>query len=466
MFNNEIKRQQLDRKFPVTLPYTLKGRVVIYLLEQIYALVGLRYRTKWRIPRKNFEENPREVGWLGAIYLGYKYYFAPHLDAEGDLAAYFQNQQLDFQGFEKENIQSEVTMSIGGDLMPYEWINRKATEHLWEEVGDWFFGSDLVIANLETPIDKNKPASCVPELMLSDMYFNGSKEIFDVFSGNGRYKGYDLLCTANNHSMDMGEEGLIETIDFLKSKNIPYVGTSLSEEEQAQPIIIEKNGIKFAFIAWTANLNQLLPPEDKPFMVNYLRLNVPDINLSPIVEQAKTARQAGADIIITMLHVGNAYQAYPSAHTVENFHRIFEQTGSDVILGYHPHNAQPMEKYEFIDPFSKEKKQGFAIYSTADFIAYDIFVWDRMIPLLKLTFQQSQHQKTTLSHVEVKPTYMWGTKFPKKGEEQLRLLDLKALTQKIKAKEIPSFLDDLSVKEAEYLDWFCDMYFLPSGKKD
>jgi hypothetical protein len=449
------------KKFPITLPYTLKGRVVIYLLEKIYALIGLFYRSKWRTPRPNFEENPREVGWLGAIYLGYKYYYAPPLEAENHLASYFKQQQLDFKSTSQVPIKAEVTMSIGGDLMPYEWINDKATTHLWDEVGDWFFGSDLVIANLETPIDTSRPASCVPELMLSDMYFNGSEEIFNVFAGNGRYKGYDLLCTANNHSMDMGEEGIIQTIDFLKTKNIRYVGTALTKDEQAQPVLIKKNGITFAFLAWTANLNQLLPPNNKPFMVNYLRLNTPDIDLSPIVAQAKAAREAGADIIVMLLHGGNAYQAYPSAHTVANFHRIFEQTGSEIILGYHPHNAQPMEKYEFIDPFSGKKKCGFAIYSTADFIAYDIFVWDRMIPLLQLTFQKYQNNDTQLTQVEVKPTYMWGTKFPKKGEEQLRLLDLKALIRQIQAGTPPAFLDELSIEEAIYLNWFCDTYFLP-----
>jgi poly-gamma-glutamate synthesis protein (capsule biosynthesis protein) len=455
------------RKFPVTLPYTTKGKKVITILSYLYAFVGLFLKRKWLTPKKNFEENPRTVGWLGAIYLGYKYYFAPHLQAEEGIEKYFRQQNLDFQPFNKNDVLQEITMSVGGDLMPYEWINKNATQHLWDEVGDWFFDADLVIANLETPIDTSKSQNCVPELMLSDMYFNGSEEMFDIFSGNGKYKGYDLLCTANNHSMDMGEQGLRETIAFLKSKNIPYVGTALDETEQKIPVIIERKGIKFAFIAWTANLNQLLPPEDKPFMVNYLRLNVEGIDIKPLVIQAKAARAAGADIIITMLHTGNAYQAYPSAHTVANFHRIFEQTGSDVILGYHPHNAQPMEKYTFKDPFTNEEKQGFAIYSTADFIAYDIFVWDRMIPLLKLKFQQSSHTgKTKLSEIELKPTYMWGTKFPEKGKEEIRMLDLKKLIKNLESQQIPSFLDTLSIEEAFYLNDFCNRYFLPENFKN
>jgi poly-gamma-glutamate synthesis protein (capsule biosynthesis protein) len=138
-----------------------------------------------------------------------------------------------------------------------------------------------------------------------------------------------------------------------------------------------------------------------------------------------------------------------------------------VILGYHPHNAQPMEKYTFKDPFTNEEKQGFAIYSTADFIAYDIFVWDRMIPLLKLKFQQSSHTgKTKLSEIELKPTYMWGTKFPEKGKEEIRMLDLKKLIKNLESQQIPSFLDTLSIEEAFYLNDFCNRYFLPENFKN
>lgn len=432
-------------------------------MQILYQIVDWIWGRKWRLPRADFEENPREVGWLGAIYLGYKYYFKPHRKGEGDIENYFRNQNLVFGQLPKQEIAQTISVSVGGDLMPYEWIKPSATEHLWDDIGADFFDADLVVANLETPIYRAKAANYVPELMLSDMYFNGSEEMFDIFSGNGKYKGYDVLSIANNHSMDMGEEGLVDTMHFLRERNITYAGGALSEKEQQQPVIVERKGVKFAFLAWTANLNQLLPPDDKPFIVNYLRLNVADIDLSPIVVQAKAARTAGADVIITMLHVGNAYQAYPSAHTVDNFHRLFEATGTDVILGYHPHNPQPMEKFAFTDPFSGESKAGFAIYSMADFVAYDIFVWDRLLPLLKLYFQQSTLTgKCRLSQVEVTLGYMWGSKFPKVGEEQLRILNLKKLLAQIKNGQAPDFMDELSQQEALHLEWFAARYLLPN----
>ena len=154
--------------------------------------------------------------------------------------------------------------------MPYECINKKQCAHLWDEAGDWFFDADIVTANLETPIVENKPASLVPEVMLKDMNFNGNKEQFDVFSGNGKFKGYDILATANNHSLDMGEEGVHETLNFLNREGVESVGTSSNKVEKSYKII-EKNGIKVGFLSFTYSMNQYLPLANKelPALLSY-----------------------------------------------------------------------------------------------------------------------------------------------------------------------------------------------------
>ena len=166
--------------------------------------------------------------------------------------------------------------------MPYERITKENTQHLWDEVGDWFFSSDIVFANLETPIFPSRPPKAVPEVMLSNMLFNGSPELFEIFSGNGKYKGYDILSTANNHSLDQGVEGIKETLDFLNSQNVIAVGTSKS---RATYKIISKGGIQIAFLAFTYSLNHLELNEDDKEKVNYLRINTEGVDLTKIKQQ-------------------------------------------------------------------------------------------------------------------------------------------------------------------------------------
>lgn len=452
------------RPFPV-LPLTARGRRLVLGLRLIYAAVGVFLGKKWRKPKPDFEENPRTSPVAGAIYLGYKYYFRPPLEAQPGIEAHFRRQDLRFTQPAGFQVTNRLTLSAGGDLLPYERLTPEACEHLWDEVGDFFFDADIVTANLETPLATSLPPSLVPEVMLNDMHFNGSEDLFRVFDwqvgqGVGRYRGFDVLSTANNHTLDQGEFGVFETLEFLEKRNILATGSARSPEERRQIPMLERNGVRVAFVAWTYSLNKLLPPDDKPWLVNHERLNAPDPHLDGLVADLARARQLGADLVVLHLHTGNAYQAFPSAHTVATYHRIFEESGVDVILGSHPHNPQPMERYEFTDPFTRRRKQGFAIYSLGDFVSDDVFTWCHLVPLLKLTVEKGTlngKPHTQVSGVQVLPVYNWGSKT---GRE-LRFLDLKKTLRLVQNGQRPPFLSDLCLRELRHLNWFCDRCFLP-----
>lgn len=380
------------------------------MLKGLFAVLHLFKRKEWLLPVKGFEENPFTMSDMDAVYLGYKYYYQPHTQPEEgfDAKTFFSNQSFDFSVQDDFKITQTITLHTGGDLMPYKWLNRESTKYLWDETGDFFFGADLVFANLETPVNTRKPLQAVPEVMLNDMYFNGSEELFHLFSGNGKYKGYDVVSIANNHSMDMGKKGLLRTMEFLREQGVEYCGGALSEAHLHKFPIIERKGIRTAFLAYTYSLNKLLTPVDKPWLVNHLPLNTPDADISLIQEQCKMARKKGADFIVVSVHCGNAYQTYPARQTTQLFERIFTRCGADVILGGHPHNIQPMQTLEFTDPFTGKHKKGFAIYSLGDFVAYDIFTWCHLPVMLELKLSRGLNHdlhETRITGVGVLPVY-------------------------------------------------------------
>jgi hypothetical protein len=164
--------------------------------------------------------------------------------------------------------------------------------------------------------------------------------------------------------------------------------------------------------------------------------------------------------VVLSAHTGNAYQPMPSPHTIEIYHRVFSECGVDIILGSHPHNPQPMEKYDYICPFTKTNKSGFAIYSLGDFVAYDIFVWDRLVPLLKLDIVKIKDEgiiKTVLKSVKIKPAFNWGNPDGK----EMRFLDLKKW---ISANEFPTYFTKNCQLEMLELNRFCDTYLLPDNQ--
>jgi hypothetical protein len=154
--------------------------------------------------------------------------------------------------------------------------------------------------------------------------------------------------------------------------------------------IVEVNGIKIGFVAFTYSLNQFLPEKGEEWRVNYLPLNTKDCSIDMIEQQVRDCRNAGAEFIICSVHAGNAYQVYPSEVTVKLFQKIFETCGVDVIAGGHPHNMQPWRSYTFKDPNSGKEKQGFAVYSLGDFIAYDIYTWCHVTAFVKLEIGKNQ----------------------------------------------------------------------------
>lgn len=370
--------------YPAVKALTIQGKILVAIVRFLCSLLRPFYGSKWKRPIAGFEENPLHYKGKDLLYFAYKYYFKPPELAETDKLV----RKLHSQKFEFPVPSSKLTtISVGGDLMPYEVLNRTSCAHLWDHIGDWYFGSDIVFANLETPIALSKKPGLVPEVMLSNMYFNGNEELFEVFNGLGKYRGHDVLSTANNHSYDQGRIGVEETIHFLNSRKIAFSGTQT--EKQKSIARIEKDGIRFAFVSATYCLNHLQLNKGDEHLVNTGDFNKPGVDLDPIKLLVEEARQ-GADIVLLSLHTGNAYQAYPSLHTTEIFKRIFETCEPDLILGSHPHNPQVPEQIEYFSKSANKNKKGFAIYSQGDFVAYDIFIWCHLHLGIKLFFGQTE----------------------------------------------------------------------------
>jgi poly-gamma-glutamate synthesis protein (capsule biosynthesis protein) len=380
---------------------TINGKIQVAVVRFLLFFVSLIKRKAWKFPEKNFEENPRYFKFYDVAYLSYKYFYSLliHGDKNSGIEKHFRQQQ-----FQKDVSSPDLTISLGGDLMPYQFINKKTCSRLWDSCGEFFFSSDIVFANLETPVDTRKAPGIVPEVMLNDMLFNADEEIFSIFNPIKKFKGFDVLSVANNHSLDQGKDGLAHTLQFLKNKNIAYCGAAHSPNLVNDFPVINKNGINAAFIAFTFSLNKFELGEDE-WLCNHVRLNKPHADISRIVKQAAIARERGADIVILSLHMGNAYQAYPSSHIIDTIHRICKEAMIEVVVTGHPHNPQPVEWFEYPDQKSNRFKKSLIFYSLGDFVAYDIYSWAHLSLMVKLSINKSA-DGAFVSGFKILPAYM------------------------------------------------------------
>ena len=203
--------------------------------------------------------------------------------------------------------------------------------------------------NLETTFagESNRGYSGYPE-------FNTPSELGEALKNIG----LDVLSTANNHSMDRREKGIIATLDALDEIGIAHTGTYRSEEERDEVLVKEVNGIKIAFISFTYGTNGIPIPSGKEYLVNLI-----DEDL--ILEQINLAKEQNVDLICASMHWGVEY-AQKQNKEQERLADFLIQNDVKVIIGNHAHVIEPMEMRKVTLDDGTEK-EGFVVYALRKF---------------------------------------------------------------------------------------------------
>ena len=179
--------------------------------------------------------------------------------------------------------------------------------------------------------------------------FNSPPEVGDAFID----AGFNLVSLATNHTMDKGEVGVINSVNYWKSKeNVVFSGQWTSSEERETAEIHEINGIKYAFFSYTTWTNGLNTPSGKEYLNNVYS----DEKAKTDIEKVKDK----VDVIIVAMHWGNEYSHGVSASQT-NIANYLSSLGVNLIIGAHPHVVEPVE-------YINDGKT-FVIYSLGNFIS-------------------------------------------------------------------------------------------------
>ena len=249
---------------------------------------------------------------------------------------------------------SQVRLVAVGDIMMHSDVKKAAMQSpdqqesgfpsLWADVVPILKDSDIAFGNLETPVAPRTGKPGVP------FQFNAPEGLPKAL----RASGFTVLSTANNHAFDQGAKGVLETLDRLWEAGIVTIGSGETQAKAEQPKIVDKNGIKFAFIAFTDLFNiDLNRKATEPW--------VRPLDLEP-AKAAIKAIGSQADVVIVSLHWGNEYQHEPTQRQRDIAKGLVE-AGADLILASHPHVLQPIE------PLEVGGRKGIVAYSLGNFIA-------------------------------------------------------------------------------------------------
>lgn len=251
-----------------------------------------------------------------------------------------------------------LTISAVGDVMMHDGqliagLNPETGEYdfnpFFTEVKDIISAADIAVANLETTLaGKEKRFTGYP-------MFNSPDEYAEAL----RNAGFDVITTANNHSLDRFEYGVLRTLDVLDRYGLFHTGTARDQAERDRILMVEKKDVRVAFLAYTYGTNGVRIPEGKAYLVNL-------IDPAVIEADVRRARESGADVIVASLHFGNEYQRQPSPEQ----RRLAEQVvgmGVDIVLGSHTHVLQPAEI--LMTEYEGGEQEHLVIYSMGNFIS-------------------------------------------------------------------------------------------------
>ncbi len=197
---------------------------------------------------------------------------------------------------------------------------------------------DVKIINLETAVTT------------SDDYWPGKGINYRMHPANVpclRAAAIDCCVLANNHVLDWGYSGLVETLETLTRAGIKTAGAGRTEAEAAAPAVMEVPG-KGAVAVFAFGLESSgVPPAwaatpDRPG-VNFL----PDLSeraVRRIARQVEAVARPGT-IVIASLHWGGNWGYEVPDSQREFARRLIDEAGIHVVHGHSSHHPKAIEIY-------------------------------------------------------------------------------------------------------------------------
>ena len=293
---------------------------------------------------------------------------------------------------EPERGTSSITILGVGDNLIHDGIYRQANRRaggngydfspVYKRVAPYIEAADIAVINQETPLAGNvRPLSGYPR-------FNSPTELGDELVRIG----FDAINHANNHILDQGEEGLRATLDYWKGQTVPVTGAYYSDEDMEEIRVIEKNGIRSAYIGATEMTNGLSLPQGSPYRV---LLTSDTERLKHLVQKAKSM----ADVVVVSVHWGTEYTHTPTKQQKALAQNLVDW-GADIIFGNHAHTLQPLT----VLTRASDGAECPVIYAMGNFVSAQDRAMSMVGGMLRVTVEKDfQSGRTSVTHMDFLP---------------------------------------------------------------
>ena len=232
-----------------------------------------------------------------------------------------------------DTLDSTLTVVLTGDILLDRGVRRvikhHGVGHLFSDGVDSVFQSaQVVVSNLECPATK------IQAPVFKRYIFRAEPEWLDTLHQHG----ITHLNLANNHSIDQGREGLMDTRQNILAAGMVPIGAGANMAEASEPVLLAEQPRK----VW-------LVPSLRLALENYAYLTdkpcVSQESMDSLLSRVHRLRQQDSiAVIIVSLHWGAEHKLEPVPRQRHDAHMLIK-AGADLLVCHHTHTLQTIEDY-------------------------------------------------------------------------------------------------------------------------
>jgi poly-gamma-glutamate synthesis protein (capsule biosynthesis protein) len=217
---------------------------------------------------------------------------------------------------------------IGGEAQPV--LDQRGPRWALDGIRHLFESSDLVVANHEGPLTLlDRPATKL-DTGRKRYWYRGDPESAQALVGSG----IRVVSLANNHILDFGERGLLDTIEALDAAGIAHCGAGTNRTEARRAAVVEVNGLKIGFLSFMQRYDVYIAE----------RLYASRTRAGPLQLRPERARRDIAnlsnqtDLTVALVHWGRNYKRENPRQ--QRLAAELRTAGAGIVIGHHPHIPQ------------------------------------------------------------------------------------------------------------------------------
>lgn len=276
----------------------------------------------------------------------------PHVQAASSL---LEASHLTNTPFPTSQPEPRISLMFTGDINLGRCIAKasiiaKDYTYPFHYVAEKLRSADITIGSLDGTISNASPPMSCPD----SMNLIGPQNMVQGL----QFAGFDVITVATNHIKDCGERGyhcedhaFLDTINNLSTAGIQPVGGGQDLNDSRKPVVIEKQGVRFAFVAIDEVDQRVWATENKPGAAPLSAETIEQIKADII-----SARKI-ADVVIVLPQWGIEYASQPE-EAQKIWAQEFLDAGATLVVGNGPHIVQPMEVFP----------NGIAYYALGNFV--------------------------------------------------------------------------------------------------